>query len=43
MKKLNELQENRKINELRNKMNKQKEYFIREIKTLKRTKKKFRS
>ena len=45
MKKLNELQENseRQFNELRNKINKQKEYFIREIKTLKRTKKKFRS
>ena len=35
MKKLNELQENRErhFNELRNKINEQKEYFTKEIKT----------
>ena len=39
MKKLSELQENSKkkqFNELRNKINKQKEYFAKEIETLKK-------
>ena len=39
MRKLSELQENseRQFNELRNKINEQKEYFIQEIETLKKT------
>lgn len=38
MKKLNEIQENseRKFNELRNKVNEQKKYFIKEIETLRK-------
>ena len=45
MKKLNKLQGNseRQFNELRSKMNEQKEYFTKEIETLKRTKQKFSS
>ena len=43
MKKLNETQENseRQFNELRNKSNEQKEYFTKDIETLKRTNQKF--
>lgn len=40
LKKVNEIQENSdsQLNELRNKVNKQKEYFTKEIKSFKRTK-----